>query len=482
MTKYYKIIMTNDYTIVSNKPEVLYIDIKKISSRIDCTPFRIDHIKSEEILNKSGLQTITLGKLITSKNSITGGATPLGAIYPKEGIRFIRTQDVGINYINPEKCVYISNNDNKKLKRSQLNSGNVILTITGANFGRSAVVNSELLPANISQHSVRMNFKSEIDPYFISTYLNSYYGQSQIFRNTVGATRPAIDYEGIRSILIPIPSFEIQKYIGDKVRKAEKLRNEAMELLKSANRTFEESLPHNEIFEIITSDSKLSFIKPDQIDVNRLDAQYNQKKYFQFLHYCKQKNLSLFPLRSFLSEDLKSGSTPSVINFSGRCIPFLKANNIQNYSLDNEIVLINELHESELGRSAVKPGDVVLTIAGTIGNAAIIPENHPKLFINQALMRIRSESINNHYLVFVLNSQISKFFSLRNSNGAVQLNLNKKEVENILIMRIGEEKEIEIGGKICNYIKKIEHSKDLLQSAVKDVEDLIDGNLEMKKE
>jgi len=167
---------------------------------------------------------------------MSGGATPRGANYLQEGIRFIRTEDVTPNWIDLSQVVHISTEDHKKLKRSALEEDDVLLTITGALFGRSATVYSGCLPANISQHSVRIHFSDDIDSRYISTFLNSKYGQAQIQKHKVGATRNAIDYAGVKALKLPLPPRLVQEYVGTKVRLAECCRIQARELRQEAQR------------------------------------------------------------------------------------------------------------------------------------------------------------------------------------------------------------------------------------------------------
>lgn len=167
-----------------------------------------------------------LFKLIDKKRDVAGGATPLGANYLENGrVRFYRTSEVDELQLDASAAVFISDQDDEKLARSRLAAGDVVLTITGAKFGKSAVVTDGHLPGNISQHSVRFSPNTDrLDPYFLVSYLNGPTGQVAIWREAYGATRPAIDFPSVRSLTVPLVDRSVQKYIGDKVRQAERLR------------------------------------------------------------------------------------------------------------------------------------------------------------------------------------------------------------------------------------------------------------------
>ncbi|MDY0921218.1 restriction endonuclease subunit S [Leclercia sp. CFBP8987] len=189
---------------------------------------------------KDNLGALTLEAVIDSKRGVASGATPLGANYLEKGrVKFYRTSEVEEMFLQAEEAVFINDEDDEKLKRSRLVDGDVLLTITGAKFGKSAVVSAKHLPANISQHSVR--FKPDpkkVDAHFLVAYLNSKTGQVAIWKEAYGATRPAIDFPSVRSLAVPKVLPLAQRYIGDKVRQAEQLRTWAKSIQQKASETF----------------------------------------------------------------------------------------------------------------------------------------------------------------------------------------------------------------------------------------------------
>ncbi len=164
--------------------------------RLDAEHYRPYHLES---LRKFGNKSQPLSEFIIH---ISGGATPLGAVYPEEGIPFLRVQNIMPNYISDSDIKYLSPSQNREILRSQLKKDDVLLTITGVSYGKSAIVTDEFVGANINQHSVKMTVKNII-PYFLSTFLNCKYGYSQSTRHVVGVTRPALDYSAIKTFLIP---------------------------------------------------------------------------------------------------------------------------------------------------------------------------------------------------------------------------------------------------------------------------------------
>lgn len=176
-----------------------------------------------------------------SRTALAGGATPRGALYPDEGPRFIRVQNVRPNALvwDPEKDPSIDTHTHTTLlKRSQLRAGDVVLTITGT-YGVAAAVPKGFGDANINQHSVKLELGDEVLPEYLSAFLNSRLCRPQFDRGVTGSSRFALDYETIRSLRILYPpdkgqQRQIARAVSRKLAKATTLRRNA-EALDSAS-------------------------------------------------------------------------------------------------------------------------------------------------------------------------------------------------------------------------------------------------------
>ncbi len=142
-----------------------------------------------------------------SRTNLAGGATPRGASYPDEGAKFIRVQNVRpyrLEWDADDPCIDTRTHE-KLLKRSQLYTGDVVLTITGT-YGIAAVVPDEFGPANINQHSVKLELGDEILPDYLSVFMNSDLCRTQFDRAVTGSSRLALDYPAIRNLRILYPA------------------------------------------------------------------------------------------------------------------------------------------------------------------------------------------------------------------------------------------------------------------------------------
>ena len=109
-----------------------------------------------------------------------------------------------------------------------------------------------------------------------------------------------------------------------------------------------------------------------------------------------------------IAETVTKGTTPTSIGyeFASEGIPFLRVNNIHDGDLDIcDVLFIDEQTDKALARSRIKPHDVLISIAGTIGRTAVVPGNVSTMNCNQAvaIIRLRKKAFPN-YLSYWLNS------------------------------------------------------------------------------
>lgn len=147
---------------------------------------------------------------------VSSGSTPKGGsnVYVKEGIPFIRSQNVYPGVLRTHDIVFISNEINEKMKRTQLKDKDVLLNITGASIGRCAYVPENFGQGNVNQHVciIRIN-QDDVFYKYLCHYLNSPEAQIHINRINSGATREALTLEQINNFPIPLCSLEEQGLI-----------------------------------------------------------------------------------------------------------------------------------------------------------------------------------------------------------------------------------------------------------------------------
>lgn len=397
---------------------------------------------------------------------ISGGATPLGAEYPEEGTSFLRVQNIMPNYISDADIKYLSPSQNQEILRSELKKDDVLLTITGVSYGKSAVVTDEFVGANINQHSVKMTVKN-IVPYFLSTFLNCKYGYSQSTRHIVGITRPALDYSAIRSFSIPDLNADFQEAIALCCGQAEKSRKDSKDSYTEAQTLLLAELG----FVDRQPKHRLTFVKnfSDTERVERIDADYFQPKYDEIINAIKSYSGGWDTLENLVT--LKKCVEVGSKKYLETGIPFVRVSNLSPFEITEEKHISEELYV-ELTEHQPKQGEILLSKDATPGIAHYLREAPEKMILAGGILRLKSKTdkIGNEYLTLVLNSILTQEQINRDVGGSVILHWRPDQVAGTVIPILDREKQSEIEQKVIESFNLRKRAKDLLEYAKRAVE------------
>ncbi len=478
------------YTIVSKSPAAVWVSPARVATRIDAQPFLPDLVELDDLIGSRD-DCVLLGSKLDRRRGISGGATPLGANYLTEGIHFIRTENVTPNWIELDEVVFISPADHEQLRRSALQTDDVLLTITGALFGQSATVYSECLPANISQHSVRIAFSSDMNPRFVSTYLNSRYGQAQIHIHKVGATRSAIDYEGVRAIKIPLPPRPVQEYIGAKVRLAERCRLQARELWSDAahvlsqgsgitleTKYFEqvdEKQVRSTSYQLVSATPMQAWVRQDLVE-HELGPQYFHPRRANVILKLRTSGLELKRLTDLTSRR-SDRITPERITEVPYYVGLADIDTTTGYFEQKETARGNVLGTSAL----FKANDILFSkLRPYLNKVAICPAHIPQACGSTELLVYRAHGTTlPYYVFFVLKSNLGLFQILDVTTGSTLPRVDPEIVDDILVPMIARKDQLSIDRNVRTTLH-LRHQASLLVSEAKaDFEALVEGRLDV---
>ena len=206
--------------------------------------------KEKEVLNVPHLRfpeftgewkKSTIGSLSTKVGS---GVTPRGGetVYKSEGHSFVRSQNVGWGHLQLDDIAFIDKETHLRQKNTELQLDDVLLNITGASIGRSALVNKQIAGGNVNQHVCIIRTKDNLVPAFLCNFLLSNHGQKQIDSFQAGGNRQGLNFEQIRSIKITIPSTKEQTKIAtllhlidERIATQNKIIDKLQSLIKGIN-------------------------------------------------------------------------------------------------------------------------------------------------------------------------------------------------------------------------------------------------------
>ncbi|MCY2350220.1 restriction endonuclease subunit S [Klebsiella pneumoniae] len=142
---------------------------------------------------------------------IGSGKTPRGGseIYLDEGVLFLRSQNIYDDGLRVEssECVFIDLKTHNEMKGTRVLEGDILLNITGASIGRSCIVPTPFVEANVNQHVCILRFTENIRD-FISYAMKSCSTKEQIEACQVGGNREGLNFEQASKINICLPPEE----------------------------------------------------------------------------------------------------------------------------------------------------------------------------------------------------------------------------------------------------------------------------------
>lgn len=207
------------------------------------------------------------------------------------------------------------------------------------------------------------------------------------------------------------------------------------------------------------------YMLDQKIDVNRqindnLEQQLRTIFKAEFTDNPELENITQIPL-SELCHVVTKGTTPTTLGkpFVESGINFIKAESIlDDHSIDkSKFAFIDEETNALLKRSIIHAGDVVFTIAGTLGRFALIDENVLPANTNQAVAIIRAdvEKVLPEYIYTCFIGEWHTDYYAKRVQQAVQANLSLTTIKSLPIPLLDEAKMSEYLSLILPLIKAI---------------------------
>lgn len=170
-------------------------------------------------------------KLADICQKIGSGATPRGGkeAYRAEGIALVRSQNVLDFSFSSDGLAYINDEQADKLRNVELQSGDVLLNITGDSVARACLMDDDYLPGRVNQHVaiIRVDESKAVNSYLL--YYLQWRKSHLLQLASAGATRNALTKGMIEQLEIDLPSLDEQrKVVGilDSIQNKIKLNHE----------------------------------------------------------------------------------------------------------------------------------------------------------------------------------------------------------------------------------------------------------------
>ncbi|HET8898031.1 MAG TPA: hypothetical protein VFN09_04575 [Rhodanobacteraceae bacterium] len=288
---------------------------------------------------------------------------------------------------------------------------------------------------------VRLDTEQAI-PQFVAEFLNSPAGRiqiDQVSRQVAGMSN--VNAEELRDLLIPLPGIPEQKRLLAELDAARAGRDRALAEADAI-------APHLEIeigellgLRFFVTDARNTYaIKANAVRFSRLDAEFHHPRYAQAIDTLHSANGDVVALDQILL-DIAGGATPkakdeSLYTTSG--VKFLRILNVKPNRLDYSDLnhIQDEVNDGLLRRSQLDENDVLMTITGRVGTAAVVSADNLPANINQHIVRMRIDSKRclPKYLAAYLNTRIGTLLSNRPVSGGTRVALDYGSIRQIPVV------------------------------------------------
>ena len=163
---------------------------------------------------------------------VTKGTTPtsIGFSFSKEGIPFLRVNNIQDGKINLGDVLFIDSKTDQALARSRILKKDVIISIAGT-IGKTAVIPANAPAMNCNQALAIIRLHNNVDPYYFNHWLNTGDAFRQITGSKVTATISNLSLGCIKKLKIPLPPIDEQRRIAAILDQADAIRRKRQQAI-----------------------------------------------------------------------------------------------------------------------------------------------------------------------------------------------------------------------------------------------------------
>lgn len=450
------------------------MNIQKVASneidiaRLDADFYQVKYLENSRILNNLSVGLYKLDDISYRIACGPFGSNLPSSLYRNFGVPLYRVQNVQNNTLSEVGLVYLDKPTSEDLAACIFYSGDLLIAKSG-NLGRVCNVPLNIEKCNVTQDVIGVSLNTAVvDKHYVSAYFNSKFGFLEISRNGQGNVQQHLNMPNVRDFKIPKFNFIIQKYIGDKVRQAELLRNLSGKINK-------------EIYGMIACGSFVNVMQTEEkkyglatlLDLsNRLDPKYYATKAIAAERFTKDAGVKLQNLISNISNGFEER------NFVQQGQIYLTVSEVSSGRIEVKSAPKISFDVEVPSKAFIKQTCVLVVRTGSIGTAVKVHALDNKAVISSHLIRLefKEESVAAAVAIF-LNSSVGKILLHKISYGAVQPQIGQDELLNLHIPDYVLEIKEKLLESLNQYEIMIRFSQVLIQISKILVESLIEGNI-----
>jgi type I restriction enzyme S subunit len=358
---------------------------------------------------------------------IAQGRTP---VYATDGSGYpcLKTKHINGLIVDDSEPDFVTAECASALARFKVATETVLMNRSGAgSIGRCSIYLGNAAPLT-NEHVLHIRVEPLHDPCFAAAYLSTWWGERAIEQGITGSTGQLnLANEHVAQVPVPSLASEAQRYIGDKVRQAQRLRKQA-----SQQRRLLVALLGIDAVTDATATIERRQNRVFSAELNpRLDAKYYGPRAMAVLRAASKDSTPV----SALVEEVSNGFEHR--DFVDRGIPYITVSEVSGgrLVLDGAPQLAPHVTVPEKARIDSRCALVVRT--GSIGVAVKVFDEDASASISSHLIRLRcaSDSVAAVLAAF-LSSEAGSILQRKISYGAVQPQIGQEELLALPVPRV----------------------------------------------
>lgn len=426
--------------------------------------------RPDYVANYKAVTSIPHVRLRPNTNKISDG-THFTPKYKKDGVRFYSAINVKENrFLHHGPHKFISAQEHAEIhRRCPVQSGDVLIRKVGVGPRWSCVVPYGLEEFSIFVSVALVRPDRTLDPYFLSTFINSKFGQLQLLRLNKGISQPDLHLEDIGELIVPSFSSQTQLEIARYVVAAESVEKQSLEKLHSAENILQAELGLDKL-EFATPAGYCARFSELEISL-RADPQHYQPRFDQLTSH-----LANFPTRRIrdIRRLNRRGIQPIYVENGAHAVvnsQHLGPNHINYDGLERTTEkLFNSAPEAHIQKDDL----LVYTTGAHIGRTNVYLDDTPAFASNHVNILRLSPDIDHAYMAMVFQSIIGQFQTQKHARGSAQAELYPTDIDKFIVPLLPFEKQQEIGNLVRESLAQQRESARLLEQAKARVEKLIE--------
>jgi type I restriction enzyme S subunit len=323
-------------------------------------------------------------------------------------VAVLRISNIKNNGIDLEDAVYVDRNVAEQAKDYKLREGNVVIAMSGATTGKTAIVRKEDLPLVLNQRvGVFDIYNSEhLSEEYLAYVVQSSSFKNQILVNAIGGAQPNISGKQIEDVEILLPPLNEQRKIAAILSSVDEAIEKTEAIIEQT-----EKVKKGLMQQLLTKG--IGHTKFKKTEIGEIPEEWEVRKLEEVT--LPKEGIRRGPFGGALKKEI----------FVNEGYAVYEQQHVINNNMREFRYFIDEKKFLEMKPFEVIPGDILISCSGTVGKVAIVPENAKKGVINQALLRLRLENklLSNLYAWYLFSSDFMQSKMTDMSHGSTLKNI-----------------------------------------------------------